>query len=99
MTVKGGREGCRELLQAVGEGRVLRPAERGEPKAAAGHQMRPASDLALPLDHGTPDDLGGEAQRPAGWEEVESTGEARPEQVEVLDLRTREAQVEEADVR
>lgn len=66
LAVKDGLEGCRELLHAVGEGRVSRAGERGEPKAAAGHQMRPASDFALPPDHGTPDDLGGEAQRAAG---------------------------------
>jgi hypothetical protein len=90
LAVNDGRQ-CREVLEGIGEGRVLRAGEHGEPEAAAGHQMRPASDLALPPDHGTPDDLGGEAQRPAGWEEVEGAGEARPEQVEVLDLRAREA--------
>ena len=52
---------CREVLQGLGEGRVLRPGERREPEAAADHEMGFAPELALPLDHGTPGHLRGEA--------------------------------------
>ena len=56
-----GLECCREVLQGLGEGRVLRPGERGEPEAAADHEMGFAPELALPPDHGTPGHLRGEA--------------------------------------
>jgi hypothetical protein len=38
LAVNDGRQCC-EVLQAVGEGRVLRPGKPGEPEAAAGHEV------------------------------------------------------------
>lgn len=55
-------------------------------------------ELALPPDHRTPGHLRGEAQRPTGRREVKGTGGTEPKEVEVLDLRAREAEVEEADL-
>jgi len=47
LAVNDGRQCC-ELLQAVGEGRVLRPGEPGEPEAAPGHEAGLAPERPLP---------------------------------------------------
>jgi hypothetical protein len=39
MAVNDGLKRCREVLQAVGEGRVLRPGKRREPEAAPRHEV------------------------------------------------------------
>jgi hypothetical protein len=98
MTVNDGLTCCREVLQGLGEGCMLRPGEPGEPEAAAGHEVGLAPELALAPDHGTPDHLGGETQRPTGRREVKGAGSPEPENGEVLDLRAREAEVEEVDL-
>jgi len=95
---RDGLECCREVLQAVGEDRVLLGGERREPEAAAGHEVRPAPARAPLPDHGTPDHLGEKAQRPAGRREVEGAGDAGLEQVEMLDLGSRQAEVENANL-
>jgi hypothetical protein len=51
----------------------------------------------LPPDHGTPDRLGAEAQRSERWREFEGAGRTEPDEIEVLNLRTREAEIEKVD--
>ena len=93
-----GLESCREVLQGCGKGGLLPGGERREPEAAAGHEVGLAPELALPPDHGAPDHLGREAQRPARRREIERAGSTEAEEVEVLDLRARRAEIEEADL-
>jgi hypothetical protein len=97
LTVNAGVPRGRKVPQGVGEGRVLRPGELGESEATPCYEMRRAPELAPPPDHGTPDHFGAEAQRAEGWWEFEGAGCTEPDEVEVLDLRTREAEVEEVD--
>ena len=56
------------------------------------------TELALAPDHGTPDHLDGETQRPTGRREVKGAGGPEPENGEVLALRARGAEVEEVDL-
>src|SRR5512136_121388 len=87
-----------EMPQAIGDSRMLGLGEPGEPEAAPNHEVRVAPELALPPDHGAPDHLGREAQRPARRREIERAGSTEAEEVEVLDLRARRAKVKKADL-
>ena len=97
LAVTGGVTCRREVLQGIGEGRVLQPGQPAEPEAAPGHEVRCAPEPMRPPDHGTPDHLRGEVQISAGREEAEGARGAGSEQGNVLDLRAGAAQVEEVD--
>lgn len=88
------------LLRAeeVGQGRVLGDGEGRELEAAPGPQERLAPERAFSPDHGTPDHVGREDQRPEERREFEVAGRAKPQEIEVLDLRASAAEVEEVDV-
>ena len=90
---------CRgEPAQAVGKRRTLRRGECSESETAPGHEVRVAAKLPLPPHHRAPDDLGGEAERPARRREIKGAGRTEAEEVKMFDLRAGGAEVEEADV-
>jgi hypothetical protein len=70
-------------VEGIGKSGLLFGGERLEPEAAAGDMVGLATDFALPPEHDTRDDLGGEVQRPAGRREVGSTRDAGLERIEV----------------
>src|SRR5512141_1061639 len=86
------------MSQAGGEARALGLGERGEPEATPDHEVRLAPEFELPPDHGAPDHLGREAQRPARRREIDGARRAEAEEVKVFDLRARGADVGEADL-
>ncbi len=88
----------REMAQTVRDGCALDLADCRESQAGPGHEVRVAPELPLPSNHCTPDHLGREAQRPARRREVQGAGCPGSEEVEVLDLRAGDAEVEKADV-
>jgi hypothetical protein len=87
------------LLRAeeVGQGRVLGDGEGRELEAAPGPQERLAPERAFSPDHGTPDHVGREDQGPEERREFEVAARAKPQEIDVLDLRARAAEVEEVD--
>jgi len=97
LAVNAGVPRSRKVPQSISEGRVLRPGEPDESEATPDHEARRTPKPVLPPDHGAPDHLGAEAQRTERGREFEGAGCPEPDEVEVLDLRTREAEVEEVD--
>ncbi len=80
-----------------GDRRALRDGERGEPEAAAGHQVRLAAGSTRSPPDGAPHDVCGESARPKGRREFEVAGRSEPQEVEVFDLRAPEAEVKKLD--
>jgi hypothetical protein len=81
--LQGGRE--RGLLGG-GERAKLQPAPGHEPGLPVGADMPPS-------DHGAPDHLGRERQGPQGRREIELAAGIEAQEIDVFDLRAREAEI------
>src|SRR5574341_1000996 len=85
-----------DLLQDGREERLLFCRNLGEGKAALVPEV-PVSPCLPPIaDNTAADDEAGEAQRPNGWQELQSAAEPRKQLAEMLDTGTSQTQVDES---
>jgi hypothetical protein len=94
----GGDAAGSQFPQSVGEDRLLRRRELRKAETSAGEETPVPAGAWLAPDDGTPHHLGGEDQRPESWRKLEVAGDTGSEEIQMLNARTFEAQVQEANL-